>query len=127
MIKIAIKLVDNKPYIDKDFINTRGVEKLSIYGYSVVEIDDKYFDCEPSDFDGLSFNSQKYNERKLKLENEKIIRNNIARMDELSKDFIQAYLGASISNLDIKKQEFVRLHNEVRTLQGKEPRVYYLS
>lgn len=127
MIKICVKIVNNKPYIDKDFLSHFGYEALQVYGYTIVEIDDKYIDCEASDFDGLSFNAQKYNERKLKLENEKIIRYNIARMNELSKDFVQYSIGASIPDIDVKKQEFIRLHNEVRSLSGKEPRVYYLG
>ena len=128
MVKICVKILNNgQVYIDKDFINNFGVEQVAKYGYTIVEIDEKYIDCEPEDFNGLSFNLSKYENRKLKISNEETIQNNLRRMNELSKDFIQSYLGASIPNLDVKKQEFVRLHNEVRTLQGKEPRVYYLT
>lgn len=127
MIRVCVKIINNKPYIDKDFIKNFGIDKVQQYGYTIVEIEEKYLDCLASDFDGLNFNVEKYNLRKKHIESEEIIFNNLRRMDELSKDFIQAYLGATIPNLDIKKQEFVRLHNEVRTLQGKEPRVYYLS
>lgn len=127
MVKICCKINDGRTYIDKDFINNFGIEKVNLYGYTIVEIEEKYSDCEASDFDGLYFNAQKYNERKLQLENEEIIRNNIARMNELSKDFVQHSIGASIPDIDIKKQEFVRLHNEVRNLQGKEPRIYYFN
>lgn len=127
MIRICVKIVQNKTYIDKDFIKNFGIDKVNLYGYTIVEIEEKYRDCEASDFDGLYFNISKYNERKSKLENEEIIRNNIARMNELTKDFVQHSIGASIPDIDIKKQEFVRLHNEVRNLQGKEPRIYYFN
>lgn len=127
MIKICVKILNGCTYLDKDFIKNFGIDKVQQYGYTIVEIEEKYFDCEASDFDGIYFNVEKYNSRKKYIENSEIISNNLRRMEELSKDFIQAYLGASIPNLDIKKQEFVRLHNEVRTLQGKEARVYYLN
>ena len=127
MIKICVKIINGKTYLDKDFIKNFGIDKVQQYGYTILEIDEKYYDCCVDDFDGLVFNVIKYNARKQKIEDCDKIFNNLKRMDELSKDFIQAYLGASIPNIDIKKQEFVRLHNEVRTLQGKEPRVYYLS
>ena len=46
------------------------------------------------------------------------------RLEELNKDFIQYYLGAVISNIEDKKIEFISLHNELRELLGKEPRIY---
>lgn len=47
-----------------------------------------------------------------------------SRLEELNKDFIQYYLGAVISNIEDKKIEFISLHNELRELLGKEPRIY---
>lgn len=46
------------------------------------------------------------------------------RLDELNKDFIQYYLGAVIPYIEEKKMEFISLHNELRELLGKEPRIY---
>lgn len=46
------------------------------------------------------------------------------RLEELNKDFIQYYLGAIIPNIEDKKIEFISLHNELRELLGKEPRIY---
>lgn len=46
------------------------------------------------------------------------------RLEELNKDFIQYYLGAVISNIEEKKIEFISLHNELRELLEKEPRIY---
>lgn len=128
-MKIAVKILENgRTYIDKDFLKkSRSEQEISMYCFSIVQIEDKYHDCDSSDFDGLIFNIKKYNKRKNYETNYQKIQTNLRRMEELSKDFIQDYLGATITNLDIKKQEFVRLHNEVRTLQGKEPRAYYLT
>lgn len=127
MIRVCVKIINNKPYIDKDFIKNFGIDAVQTYGYTIVEIDDNFHDCIAEDFDGLNFNSSKYYERKQKQENQEKIFDNLKRMEELSKDFIQSFIGADVPNLDVKKQEFVRLHNEVRNLQGKEPRIYYFN
>lgn len=51
-------------YIDKTFLERFGEEHLEEYGYTLVEVDDKYFDCEGSDFnEDLTFNVEKYNAR----------------------------------------------------------------
>lgn len=47
------------------------------------------------------------------------------RLAQLSEDFSQVFAGAQISDIDARKREFADLHNELRTLMGKEPRVYY--
>ena len=47
-----------------------------------------------------------------------------ARLNDLDKDFRQADLGAVFEDLDKRKAEFIKLHNELRVLQGKEPRKY---
>jgi hypothetical protein len=44
------------------------------------------------------------------------------RLNELSKDIIQSLVGEDVPNLDLRKAEFVALHNELRVLEGKEPR-----
>lgn len=46
------------------------------------------------------------------------------RLDQLSQDFIQAQIGAQIDDIIQRKGEFIALHNELRTLLGKEPRIY---
>ena len=48
-----------------------------------------------------------------------------ARLSQLSEDFTQAWAGAQISDIDARKREFADLHNELRGLLGKEPRIYY--
>lgn len=46
------------------------------------------------------------------------------RLEELSQDFIQAQVGAVFYDIEERKQEFQQLHNELRQLLGKEPRIY---
>lgn len=61
------------------------------------------------------------------IENSKKLRKIIniqSRLNELSQDFVQASLGAEFSDLEERKNEFKTLHNELRALLGKEPRVY---
>lgn len=47
------------------------------------------------------------------------------RLDELSNDFVQAFAGAYIPDLDERKKEFAELHNELRLLLGKPNRIYF--
>ena len=47
-----------------------------------------------------------------------------SRLNSLSQDFIQAELGAKFDDFDDRKAEFIGMHNELRELLGKEPRVY---
>lgn len=44
------------------------------------------------------------------------------RLAELTKDFAQVQAGLVIDNIEERKAEFRTLLNEVRKLQGKEPR-----
>lgn len=44
------------------------------------------------------------------------------RLAQLSQDLIQAYVGEIVPNLVERKAEFIALHNELRVLEGKEPR-----
>jgi hypothetical protein len=48
-----------------------------------------------------------------------------SRLSQLSEDFTQAWAGAQIADIEARKREFAELHNELRGLFGKEPRVYY--
>lgn len=43
-------------------------------------------------------------------------------LDKLSQDFIQVQCGEIIPDIEERKQKFVRLHNELRVLEGKRPR-----
>ena len=46
------------------------------------------------------------------------------RLSQLSQDFVQAMAGAHFEDLEERKAEFQTLHNELRVLEGKEPREY---
>lgn len=46
------------------------------------------------------------------------------RLSQLSQDFVQAMAGAYFEDFETRKAEFQTLHNELRVLEGKEPRVY---
>lgn len=46
------------------------------------------------------------------------------KLNNLSEDFIQADLGAVFNDLEERKAQFITLHNELRELLGKEPRIY---
>ncbi len=63
----------------------------------------------------------KDNEMKVAMEIEQKKR----RLTELTKDFAQVQAGLIIPNLDDKKEEFRNLLNEIRVLEGKEPREIY--
>lgn len=47
----------------------------------------------------------------------------IKRLEELTKDFAQVQAGLIIEDIEDRKVEFQTLLNEVRVLQGKEPRL----
>lgn len=44
------------------------------------------------------------------------------RLVELDQDIIQDLAGEIVPNIDDRKAEFIKLHNELRTLLGKEKR-----
>ena len=47
-----------------------------------------------------------------------------SRLNNLTEDFIQVLCGAVFEDIEERKQEFRTLHNELRVLIGKEPRIY---
>lgn len=58
-------------------------------------------------------------EKKAMLLNEKK-----ARIKQLSEDIIQYIVGEHIPDIEDRKLEFITLHNEVRVLEGKKPRLF---
>lgn len=95
------------------------------YNFTKVTIPDTCKDFKNTDFnDDLSFSMEKYNARKLVESNLIRIGEIQKRLTELSQDFIQATAGAVFEDITARIQEFQKLHNELRSLQGKEPRVY---
>ena len=55
-------------------------------------------------------------------ENQRLMQEKINRLTELTKDLAQVEAGLIIDDLETRKAEFRTLLNEVRVLQGKEPR-----
>lgn len=47
-----------------------------------------------------------------------------AELNSLSQDIIQAQAGAVIDNLEEHKARFQVVHNRIREIMGKEPKVY---
>lgn len=43
-------------------------------------------------------------------------------LSKLSEDIIQSQLGEIVPNIEERKARFISLHNELRVLEGKEPR-----
>lgn len=46
------------------------------------------------------------------------------RLEQLSQDFVQVWCGAELADVNTRILEFQILHNELRALDGKEPRAY---
>ena len=119
-MKICLKENEFNP----SFISMYGEEKAKEQGYKIVEIEEKYQDCCFEDFENFVFILEKYNMRKQKEINKKRIVEIKQQLEELTKDFIQYYLGATIENIEERKAKFISLHNELRELLGKQPRIY---
>lgn len=95
------------------------------YNFKRIEIDDMYADCINQDFnEDLTFNVEKYNIRKQNENNQSRKSEIRYRLQQLSQDLIQAQAGAVFDDLESRKLEFQTLHNELRVLEGKEPREY---
>ena len=45
------------------------------------------------------------------------------RLRALSEDLVQVLAGEEIPDIEERRAEFVALHNELRVLEGKEPRL----
>lgn len=65
--------------------------------------------------DDRQMDTSEYDKQKSIMEKQK-------RLAELTKDFAQVEAGLIIDDLDERKAEFRTLLNEVRVLQGKQPR-----
>ena len=96
------------------------------YNYKKVIVSDVYADFTAKDFnpDTLEFDINRYNARKQTENNNVRILKIKQRLTELTQDFAQAYAGAVFEDLQQRVLEFQMLHNELRVLLGKSPRVY---
>lgn len=124
---IAIrKEPDGTVYVDKTFFNRFADNDLVKYNYTKVEIPEECFNnVSYADFDEhLMFSKDKY-ELRLKREEElKRLPKLQSRLTELSQDLLQYQCGAVFEDAEDRKAEFREVHNEIRRIIGKEPRVY---
>lgn len=98
-------------------------EKAIQMGYKIVDIDDKYSDCAFDDFDeDFTFSVEKYQTRKQAEENKQLLPVKVKRLEELRKDIVQDIVGLYMEDIEARKEEYITLLNEVRVLQGKEPK-----
>lgn len=58
-MKVGIKITEDEVFLD-------AISPKEEYGFTILEIDDKYADCKPLDFDfePVAFNVEKYKARK---------------------------------------------------------------
>ena len=57
-----------------------------------------------------------------RIEQAKVYDENRMKLKKLSEDIVQYIAGENVPNIDERKAEFIRIHNEVREYEGKEPR-----
>lgn len=100
-------------YIDKTFLERFSEEQLEEYGYTLVEVDNKYSDCEADDFnDDLTFNVEKYNAR-IQAEDDKIkVANLQMKLDKT--DYVANKLAEAITEYIVTedKTKLVELHTK---------------
>lgn len=94
-MKVAVrKEPEGYIYIDKTFLERFTEEQLEEYNYTLVEIDDKYSDCEGYDFnDDLTFNIEKYKARIQSKDDEEklyILQTNLEKTDYIANKLIEA-------------------------------------
>lgn len=94
-MKVAVrKEPEGYIYIDKTFLERFTEEQLEEYNYTLVEIDDKYSDCEGFDFnDDLTFNIEKYKARIQSKDDEEklyILQTNLEKTDYIANKLAEA-------------------------------------
>ena len=105
----------NRVYTDKEL-------SQSPYNYTKVEIDDKYSDCQASDFnDDLTFSIEKYNARKQALANEEY-ENKIVALIRKKYNVNQEL--AILRQRDAKPQEFAEYNEYVEQCKEQVKNVY---
>lgn len=114
---VAVKILENGvSYIDKNFVERFGIEKAGEYNYSLMNIDDRYSDCESSDFDGLYFNTDKYYMRKeceISIQYEEMIVNEIRKKYSLNQEL------AILRQRDSKFTEYQEYFNYAEQCKSK--------
>lgn len=122
MKEILIRKINGKIYIDKQ--NACYFETLNMsqapYNFKKISIDDKYEDCQPSDFnEDLTFNPVKYSTRKtIELSKQKIeeFKSKLASLDYKTIKYIQGEL--PIEEFEKVKEECKYYRNEINSLEN---------
>lgn len=124
---IAIRKEPNGSlYMDKYFFNRYTYSDLARYNYTRVDVPEEYFEfIFVEDFDdNLKFSVEKFKARLKHEEEMRRLSQLKLRLQELSEDIVQIQCGAVFEDADDRKAEFREVHNEIRRIIGKEPRVY---
>lgn len=125
---VAIRKEENGFYIDKTVYERFSEDILQNppYNFTKIYIDDNFADCESEDFewkDGVfSFSVVKYNARKLNISNNLRIPQIKARLSKITEHLAQEQANVIVPNIEEEKIEFQQLLNEIRALEGKEPK-----
>lgn len=123
---IAIrKEPDGSLYMDKYFFNRYNDSDLGRYNYTKVKVPDVYYEQATTlDFDPnvLLFDESRYLSRIEEETKQKELPLKLARLEEITKDMAQVTAGFIVPDIEDKKAEFRQLLNEVRYIQGKNPR-----
>lgn len=111
-----VKILDNQNLMVADYLTPENATAL---GMTVMDVE--------QDWQGIwrlatECVKEKPKEIVNKEQIEKLLKDKTVRLAELTKDFAQIQAGLIIDDIEDRKLEFRTLLNEVRVLQGKEPR-----
>lgn len=93
----------------------------NVVGYSTMPVSNPEFVCKEVSQEEFDLFMSKEKDKELNEQRKVEIRE---RLNQLSQDLVQAMAGAYFEDLEERKAEFQTLHNELRALEGKEPREY---
>ena len=129
---VAIRKAPNESlYMDKYFFSRFADADLNTYGYQKIGLlDEEFENVSVKDFvidkatGKICFSSETQEDRiarETKLKELPILQ---SELDKLSQDMIQMQCGAVFEDKDYRILRFRELHNMIREIQGKEPRIY---
>jgi hypothetical protein len=127
---IAIRKEPNGSlYMDKYFFNRYNDSDLGRYNYTKAQVPDEYFEFVfVEDFDeNLRFSEEKFKARLQHEEEMRKLPQLKLRLQELSDDIVQIQCGAVFEDKDERIAEFQQVHNEIRRILNKAPRIYLTS
>lgn len=93
----------------------------NVVGYSTMPVSNPEFVCKEVSQEEFDLFMSKEKDKELNEQRKVEIRE---RLNQLSQDLVQAMAGAYFEDFAQRQLEFQALHNELRVLEGKEPREY---